>query len=359
MTGRPRTRRLPDFLCIGAQKAGTTWLYRNLRAHPEVWLPPEKEVHYFDDRFHEEGAGTGEPTRPRRKDRRSRRTRLERNLVDWLANLSPSALGWHMRNAGTHVSPSAVWWRLRYSLGRASDDWYASLFRPGADRLTGDMTPAYATLSPQRVARVHALLPDARIIFFIRNPIERAWSHARMHARQGHVHERDEAIRRHFRSATSLQRTDYIRTLQIWSKVFPTDQIFVGFVEDLRFNPHLLLDRVCSFLGLTPITEWPYPTDRVYSRSGATIPTSLAIELATIHGELTADLARLFGGYASWWQYCQTRIASLEPLGDLGFPFYDGALWSEWIGDSTPELQSDTLARAPRASQMLAVGCTS
>jgi hypothetical protein len=40
----------PHFIGIGAQKAGTTWLYRNLQEHPEVWLPPEKELHYFDEK---------------------------------------------------------------------------------------------------------------------------------------------------------------------------------------------------------------------------------------------------------------------------------------------------------------------
>ena len=39
---------LPDFLGIGAQKAGTTWLALNLGVHPQVWLPPIKELHYFD-----------------------------------------------------------------------------------------------------------------------------------------------------------------------------------------------------------------------------------------------------------------------------------------------------------------------
>ncbi len=38
----------PRFLVIGAQKAGTTWLDRNLRTHPQIWVPPEKEIHYFD-----------------------------------------------------------------------------------------------------------------------------------------------------------------------------------------------------------------------------------------------------------------------------------------------------------------------
>ena len=38
---------VPHFLGIGAQKAATTWLYRCLKVHPGIWLPPLKELHYF------------------------------------------------------------------------------------------------------------------------------------------------------------------------------------------------------------------------------------------------------------------------------------------------------------------------
>src|SRR5438093_12007205 len=39
----------PDFLCVGAQKAGTSWLYRQLEPHPDFWMPPIKELHYLDN----------------------------------------------------------------------------------------------------------------------------------------------------------------------------------------------------------------------------------------------------------------------------------------------------------------------
>lgn len=47
MTGQEPTERLPDFLIIGAQKAGTTWLHRQLRGHPELYLPADKDFEYF------------------------------------------------------------------------------------------------------------------------------------------------------------------------------------------------------------------------------------------------------------------------------------------------------------------------
>ncbi|PYL65054.1 MAG: hypothetical protein DMF20_09435 [Verrucomicrobia bacterium] len=38
----------PDFLCVGAQKGGTSWLYHQLNFHLDFWMPPIKELHYFD-----------------------------------------------------------------------------------------------------------------------------------------------------------------------------------------------------------------------------------------------------------------------------------------------------------------------
>ena len=54
------------------------------------------------------------------------------------------------------------------------------LFEPGKGKMIGEITPAYSTLGPDDVRRVHRLVPDARIIFMMRNPVERVWSQAVM-----------------------------------------------------------------------------------------------------------------------------------------------------------------------------------
>ena len=41
----------PNFLGIGAQKSGTTWLHANLSQHPQIWMPPVKEIHYLDGKW--------------------------------------------------------------------------------------------------------------------------------------------------------------------------------------------------------------------------------------------------------------------------------------------------------------------
>ena len=53
MTSAPETAarpvRRPSFICVGAGKAGTTWLWEMLRLHPGIYLPDVKEIHYFND----------------------------------------------------------------------------------------------------------------------------------------------------------------------------------------------------------------------------------------------------------------------------------------------------------------------
>ena len=106
---------LPDLLCIGAQKGGTTWLHHNLEAHPGIFVPRHvKEVHYFDFFY-------------------------RRSLAD-----------------------------------------YAAVFAEGRDRVKCDVTPNYGRLQPARIRFVRSAMPDVRLVFVMRNPVERAWSQAVM-----------------------------------------------------------------------------------------------------------------------------------------------------------------------------------
>src|SRR5688572_28084454 len=106
---------LPHFLGIGAQRAASTWLYRCLRAHPRLWLPPIKELHYFTHRQPDVRPGVAGRLLGRDwVNRRLRRTLKPRLLSD-LRSLDPVRLRWD----------------LRFLLGKPSDDWYESLFREG------------------------------------------------------------------------------------------------------------------------------------------------------------------------------------------------------------------------------------
>lgn len=70
------------------------------------------------------------------------------------------------------------YWNARRAV--LPEQWYRDLFATGDGRVNGDITPAYSTLEPEVVARIGALFPDLRILFLLRDPIERAWSAALM-----------------------------------------------------------------------------------------------------------------------------------------------------------------------------------
>ncbi len=165
-------------------------------------------------------------------------------------------------------------------------------------------------------------MPNAQLLFFMRNPIERAWSHAAMaveHAeRRGRGVEGD--LREHFRSESSRLRTDYARTIDVWGSHFPAEQLFVGFLEDVRFRPVELLERICGFLDVEDLRRWPQAESRIHAGGAATIPVGLAVDLASLYRDLAENLDERFGGHASWWRYCVERLLAGDiPQEELPF----------------------------------------
>ena len=324
----------PDFIGIGAQKAGTTWLGRNLQAHPEVWMPRLKEVHYFDEKIHE----------PRNAARRFARKIFGGAAANrrWRSQVRHRTKR-HLKS----FSMRDLREDLRYYAGVPDEDWYASLFEPGAGRTVGEITPAYSTLEREAVARVHRLAPDAKIIFMMRNPMERVWSQTVMSFDRGKNRPIDTATEEelllHFGDEGARRRTDYLRTLETWGAFYPPDQIFVGFLEDVHFFPEELLRAVYAFLGVDPSFEPPGANFRVHTRSTGSAPVEPMAHLARSYRAENAALEERFGGYASFWRFCAERLAEDPPQGSVAYPLWGSPLWEEWGGARKARPQSGPL----------------
>lgn len=200
-------------------------------------MPPVKEIHYFDISDPRPLIVTACTTTSGYSGRRARE-----KLRVWLRQLvtpgREAHLGWH----------------LRYFLRRRDDAWYASLFTPGPGQITGDVTPAYARLDAPEVARIGALMPHAKVIYLLRNPIQRMWSQAAMHFTKFGFHGldtvRDEEIERWFEKKAHDRNSEYSQNLDIWRRFFPGEQIFIGFFDQLREEPGVLLRDIYDFLGV-------------------------------------------------------------------------------------------------------------
>src|SRR5205085_831376 len=116
----------PDFLCMGAQKAGTGWLYEQLRNHPDFWMPPMKELHYFDRIAGNSPAERSLPLARKEQDR----LRIARERAD--DQRDEEFLKQFERLSGN----------LSLDV-----EGYAALFDPKRDLISGDITPGYSTVT--------------------------------------------------------------------------------------------------------------------------------------------------------------------------------------------------------------------
>ncbi len=233
----------PKFIGIGAQRSGSTWLHRNLSLHPDIWLAPVKELHYFD------GRGMGKPDAVWEKffTRQWPHKRYRRLLLSRL-------------KAKTKSCRIADWaWDYRFFFKPQSDQWYASLFDQGKGKCTGEITPAYALLDRSMIVDIHSMMPEAKILFMMRNPIDRSWSHVVKDFAEHKKRSLDSVTDEEWKSALGHRgvtlRSDYIRTLDLWGEHYPKDQIFVGFFDDILERPRELLLDVYRFLGVRASEE--------------------------------------------------------------------------------------------------------
>lgn len=229
-----------QFLGIGAQKAGTTWLYQNLRRHPEIAFPGGKEMHFWDREHGSED--------------------IEHYLTTFGA--------------------------------------------PGISE--GEITPAYAILPSRVVAEIADVGPSLRLIYLLRNPVERAWSSALMALERAEMRwgeASDAWFIDHFQSQGSMARGDYAACLQCWLEHFPREQILVLFHDELQQSPRSVLERACTHIGVAkPSDEMAqYCQQRVFSGAGHPLPAHLRGFLEALYEPRIQALEALLGiGIPAW-----------------------------------------------------------
>jgi Sulfotransferase family len=268
-----RTLRFPDFYCIGVQKAGTTWLEQNLRWHGEVWLPPIKELHYFNDLYI---PGQREWTADHRR----------RKAVQALSYHVRSTLegNWNYQRIATLCS----------LIDRPiSDAWLGEIFASaGADQMCGDITPEYSLLPQAGVAHLLALSPQARIVLIMRDPIERCWSQIRMLTKVKSTEITEEDA---WRFPDVRQRSNYREILRRWRANCRPDQLFIGFTDEFVEDPLKFLQRVCEFLGITFKAEYfPKARSRIFEGIDVALPHDLLAQMRTYFESTYREMAAEF-----------------------------------------------------------------
>jgi len=185
---------------------------------------------------------------------------------------------------------------------------YLSRFQDPS-RVEGDITPAYALLPVEVIAEVRHAAPALRLLYLIRNPLERAWSSALMALDRAEM-TIDEASDRwfldHFRSAGSLGRGDYEGTIRRWRAVFGDDAVLVLRYEDISTAPAQLLAACFAHLGVESVARaelaaWGLRA-RVFAGPGLPVRPSLRPVLAALYADRIDSLERYLGWDLSAWK---------------------------------------------------------
>lgn len=211
---------LPNVFIAGAQKSGTTTLHRLLESHPQAYTPADRqEIHFFD---------------------------LEDNF-------------------------------------RRGVDWYRSLFAGwNGEAVIFQTSPMYI-YRPEVPARIAETCPEARFIFILRNPVERAYSHYWHEIRAGSERlsfedalarepdrlRRGPAAQRRF---SYVDRGRYAAQLSRFFDQFPRERIQVHLTEDLKADPVAVARPMTEFLGLPEDTWIERIGEREWHRNPGQVP---------------------------------------------------------------------------------------
>lgn len=188
------------FFVVGAQRCGTTSLHHYLTKHPQICMGSKKEIHYYS--------------------------------VDG-----------------------------NYAKGK---DWYLSKFKNCTEaQITGDSSPLYMYLDsvPARIVKDYK---NAKLIFILRNPIERAWSHYSLQLKKGieflsfeeAIRKENSRIEQNFykkRKFSYLDRGKYILQIKRYLAHFSKEQMLFIFSKDLKNNPNKVMNTIFKFLEIEQV----------------------------------------------------------------------------------------------------------
>jgi hypothetical protein len=183
-------------------------------------------------------------------------------------------------------------------------DWYCEHFRAGSWRIKGEASPSYCLLPRGIIQWIRALMPSLKLIYLMREPIGRAWSHAKHTFRYNEANFQSVACdiddvpaalwQENVAHEWTLASGDYLGQLRRWLSVFPREQVYVGFYESLSSDPQELLTSIFDFLNVeTDVDFSRFPLfERLHEGPNKDMPHGLQPFMHSLLRERTANLVK-------------------------------------------------------------------
>jgi len=254
-----------QFICIGTQKGGTTTLNSYLRSHPQLLLPQQDELHFFDD-----------------------------ENQDWAA---PDFAHYHRSFSWDPHHPAAG---DLEQLPRESD------------LVCGEITPIYLYWLPS-IERICSYNPSIKLIVLLRNPMARAYSHWAMeftrgtecatfsHAIRAETSRCLQAAPFQHRIYSYIDRGRYHQQIKRLFRFFPREQVLMLRSENFFCRPFEALKEIQAFLGIAPFT----PPEVEHKRKGSYIDHLCIEDWMYVYRELEGEISgleELLGWDCSEWR---------------------------------------------------------
>ncbi|MZR64169.1 sulfotransferase domain-containing protein [Alcanivorax sp. DP30] len=179
----------PDFICLGAPRAGTTWLFEWLNQHPDVFIP-EKEIHFYiktqgRDFYEEKGIS-----------------------------------------------------------------WYQKLFENAkASQAAGDIAAGYLRSENAR-DRIKLTAPNAKLIVMIRNPVERIWSDYQYRLGNRSFDGSFDEFLKNKKGIRALKDGCYAEQIKLWMSVFKKERFHFVVLDDVELDRQYEISKICRFIGV-------------------------------------------------------------------------------------------------------------
>ncbi|MCB1094988.1 MAG: sulfotransferase [Verrucomicrobiae bacterium] len=252
---RPGKYSVPDFLIIGPQRTGSSWLRTNLCKHPQVFMPFKKEIFFF--------------SHLRRKD--------------------------HKRYRSNRLEPYFELFNIPFhkKLERSAKAMCSGLVLPSTIR--GEATASYATMPETDIANIFALNPAMRIIIMVRDPAQRSWSHAKKTlVRDQNKQLEDvpfEEFERCYRSKSNIERGTYSALIERWRSFCKDGALYIAEYRKLCADPLGLITETQNFLEIASGRKFArrHLNTVVNPTSGDVLPP----QHSELLGELFADEVRV------------------------------------------------------------------
>lgn len=225
------------FLSVGAMKAGTTWLYEQLKEHPDIYFTPEKEIHYFANKVGIEN----------QLDFRDRILKLK-HILEKTADGNAKFISENIND---------IYWYANYAKKREIDnEWYTSLFSLNIDKkFCADFSNLYCQMDKNGWENVRKVAKNVKVIYTLRDPLKRLWSHYKFHMKW--VNREDEALEvgfEHFKELLDKHwfwvNAEYARNYKLLKQNLNEDEFMLLYFEDFREKPEEMLQKVQKFLSI-------------------------------------------------------------------------------------------------------------